>query len=108
MEQNRPEEKVIIEESLSRGQKVSFPVEQAPAKIELSLGGVRDKHPEGTGAKPAKLSIYKVSELPKVNDQYVYDGYIINPNMCLYCCIRRVSQFKRSGEHHRYQGRQVR
>lgn len=50
MEQNRPEEKVIIEESLSRGQKVSFPVEQAPAKIELSLGGVRDKHPEGTGA----------------------------------------------------------
>ena len=83
MEQNRPEEKAIIEESLSRGQKVSFPVEQAPAKIELSLGGVRDKHPEGTGAKPAKLSIYKVSELPKVNDQYVYDGYIINPT-CVY------------------------
>lgn len=83
MEQNRPEEKVIIEESLSRGQKVSFPVEQAPAKIELSLGGVRDKHPEGTGAKPAALSIYKVSELPKVNDQYVYDGYIINPT-CVY------------------------
>lgn len=83
MEQNKPEEKVIIEESLSRGQKVSFPVEQAPAKIELLLGGVRDKHPEGTGAKPAALSIYKVSELPKVNDQYVYDGYIINPT-CVY------------------------
>ena len=46
LRKKRPEEKVIIEESLSRGQKVSFPVEQAPAKIELSLGGVRDKHPE--------------------------------------------------------------
>ena len=91
MEQNRPEEKVIIEESLSRGQKVSFPVEQAPAKIELSLGGTRDKHPEGTGAKPATLSIYKVSELPKVNDQYVYDGYIINPT-CAYIVV--------SDEHH--------
>jgi hypothetical protein len=91
MEQNRPEEKVIIEKSLSRGQKVSFSVEEAPAKIELSLGGARDKHPEGTGAKPAKLSIYKVSELPKVNDQYVYDGYIINPT-CAYIVV--------SDEHH--------
>lgn len=44
MEQNRPEEKTIIEKSLSRGQEVSFPVEEAPAKIELSLGGVRDEH----------------------------------------------------------------
>jgi hypothetical protein len=91
MEQNRPEEKVIIEKSLSRGQKVSFSVEEAPTKIELSLGGARDKHPEGTGAKPAKLSIYKVSELPKVNDQYVYDGYIINPT-CAYIVV--------SDEHH--------
>ena len=83
MEQKRPEEKVIIEELLSRGQEISFPVGEAPAKIELSLGGARDKHPEGTGAKPATLSIYKVSELPKVNDQYVYDGYIIDPT-CAY------------------------
>lgn len=83
MEQYSPEEKTIIEKSLSRGQEVSFPVEEAPAKIELSLGGARDRHPEGTGAKPAKLSIYKVSELPKVNDQYVYDGYIIDPT-CVY------------------------
>ena len=83
MEQNRPEEKTIIEKALSRGQEISFPVGEAPAKIELSLGGTGDKHPEGTGAKPAKLSIYKVSELPKVNDQYVYDGYIINPT-CVY------------------------
>ena len=83
MEQNRPEEKTIIEKSLSRGQEVSFSAEEAPAKIELSLGGARDKHPEGTGAKPATLSIYKVSELPKVNDQYVYDGYIIDPT-CAY------------------------
>lgn len=83
MEQNRPEEKTIIEKSLSRGQEVSFSVEEAPAKIKLSLGGARDKHPEGTGAKPATLSIYKVSELPKVNDQYVYDGYIIDPT-CAY------------------------
>ena len=91
LRKKRPEEKVIIEESLSRGQKVSFPVEQAPAKIELSLGGVRDKHPEGTGAKPAALSIYKVSELPKVDDQYVYDGYIIDPT-CAYIVV--------SDEHH--------
>ena len=60
MEQNRLEEKTIIEKALSRGQKVSFSVEEAPAKIELSLGGARDKHPEGTGAKPAKLSIYNL------------------------------------------------
>ena len=91
MEQKRPEEKTIIEESLSRGQKVSFPVEQAPAKIELSLGGVRDKHPEGTGAKPATLSIYKVTELPEVNGQRIYDGYIINPT-CAYIVV--------SDEHH--------
>lgn len=91
MEQNRSEEKTIIEEALSRGQKVSFSVEEAPAKIELSLGGARDKHPEGTGAKPATLSIYKVSELPKVNDQYVYDGYIIDPT-CAYIVV--------SDEHH--------
>ena len=76
MEQNRSEEKTIIEKSLSRGQEVSFSVEEAPAKIELSLGGARDKHPEGTGAKPAKLSIYKVTELPEVNGQRIYDGYI--------------------------------
>lgn len=91
MEQNRPEEKVIIEETLSRGQKVSFPVEQAPARIELSLGGARDKHPEGTGAKPATLSIYKVTELPEVNGQRIYDGYIINPT-CVYIIV--------SDEHH--------
>lgn len=91
MEQNRSEEKTVIEKALSRGQEISFPVEQAPAKIELSLGGVRDKHPEGTGAKPAALSIYKVSELPKVNDQYVYDGYIIDPT-CAYIVV--------SDEHH--------
>ena len=91
MEQNRPEEKTIIEKSLSRGQEVSFSVEEAPAKIKLSLGGARDKHPEGTGAKPATLSIYKVSELPKVNDQYVYDGYIIDPT-CAYIVA--------SDEHH--------
>ena len=91
MEQNRPEEKVIIEESLSRGQKVSFPVEQAPAKIELSLGGTRDKHPEGTGAKPATLSIYKVSELPEANGQRTYDGCIIDPT-CVYIIV--------SDEHH--------
>lgn len=91
MEQNRPEEKTIIEKSLSRGQEVSFSVEEAPAKIELSLGGARDKHPEGTGAKPATLSIYKVRELPKVNDQYVYDGYIIDPT-CAYIVA--------SDEHH--------
>ena len=91
MEQNRPEEKVIIEESLSRGQKVSFPVEQAPAKIELSLGRTRDKHPEGTGAKPATLSIYKVSELPEANDQRTYDGCIIDPT-CVYIIV--------SDEHH--------
>lgn len=42
MEQNRPEEKTIIEKALSRGQEVSFPVEEAPAKIELSLGGARE------------------------------------------------------------------
>lgn len=83
MEQKRSEEKTIIEKSLSRGQEVSFSIEQAPAKIELSLGGTRDRHPEETGAKPATLSIYKVSELPKVNDQYVYDGYIIDPT-CAY------------------------
>ena len=91
MEQKRSEEKTIIEKSLSRGQEVSFSVEEAPAKIELSLGGARDKHPEGTGAKPATLSIYKVSELPKVNDQYVYDGYIIDPT-CAYIVA--------SDEHH--------
>ena len=91
MEQNRLEEKTIIEEALSRDQEISFPVEEAPAKIELSLGGTRDRHPEGTGAKPATLSIYKVSELPKVNDQYVYDGYIINPT-CAYIVV--------SDEHH--------
>ena len=56
MEQYKPEEKIIIEEALSRGQEISFPVEEAPAKIKLSLGGVRNKHPEGTGAKPAKLN----------------------------------------------------
>ena len=83
MEQNRSEEKTIIEKSLSRGQEVSFSVEEAPAKIELSLGGARDKHPEGTGAKPAKLSIYKVTELPEVNGQRIYDGYIIDPT-CAY------------------------
>ena len=91
MEQKRPEEKTIIEESLSRGQKVSFPVEQAPAKIELSLGGTRDKHPEGTGAKPATLSIYKVTELPEVNGQRTYDGCIIDPT-CVYIIV--------SDEHH--------
>lgn len=91
MEQNRPEEKVIIEESLSRGQEVSFPVEEAPAKIALSLGGARDKHPEGTGAKPATLSIYKVSELPEANGQRTYDGCIIDPT-CAYIVA--------SDEHH--------
>lgn len=83
MEQYSPEEKTIIEKSLSRGQEVSFSIEQAPAKIELSLGGTRDRHPEGTGAKPAKLSIYKVTELPEVNGQRIYDGYIIDPT-CAY------------------------
>lgn len=83
MEQSRPEEKTIIEEALSRGQEISFPVGEAPAKIELSLGGARDKHPEGTGAKPATLSIYKVAELPEVNGQRTYDGYIIDPT-CVY------------------------
>ena len=91
MEQYSPEEKTIIEKSLSRGQEVSFPVEEAPAKIELSLGGARDKHPEGTGAKPAKLSIYKVTELPEVNGQRTYDGYIIDPT-CAYIVV--------SDEHH--------
>ena len=91
MEQKRPEEKTIIEKSLSRGQEVSFSVEEAPAKIELSLGGARDKHPEGTGAKPATLSIYKVSELPKLNGQHIYDGYIIDPT-CAYVVA--------SDEHH--------
>lgn len=91
MEQYSPEEKTIIEKSLSRGQEVSFPVEEAPAKIELSLGGARDRHPEGTGAKPAKLSIYKVTELPEVNGQRIYDGYIINPT-CAYIVV--------SDEHH--------
>lgn len=91
MEQKRPEEKTIIEKSLSRGQEVSFPVEQSPAKIELSLGGTRDKHPEGTGAKPATLSIYKVSELPEANDQRTYDGCIIDPT-CVYIIV--------SDEHH--------
>ena len=79
MEQNRPEEKTIIEEALSRGQEISFPVEETPARIELSLGGARDKHPEGTGAKPATLSIYKAAELPEVNGQRTYDGCIIDP-----------------------------
>lgn len=83
MEQNRPEEKTIIEKALSRGQEVSFPVEEAPAKIKLSLGGTRDKHPEGTGAKPSVLSVYRVSELPEVNGQRTYDGYIIDPT-CVY------------------------
>ena len=91
MEQYSPEEKTIIEKSLSRGQEVSFPVEEAPAKIELSLGGARDRHPEGTGAKPAKLSIYKVTELPEVNGQRIYDGYIIDPT-CAYIVV--------SDEHH--------
>ena len=91
MEQNRPEEKTIIEKALSRGQEVSFPVEEAPAKIELSLGGARDKHPEGTGAKPATLSIYKVSELPEANGQRTYDGCIIDPT-CVYIIV--------SDEHH--------
>lgn len=91
MEQYRPEEKTIIEKSLSRGQEVSFSIEQAPAKIELSLGGTRDKHPEGTGAKPATLSIYKAAELPEVNGQRTYDGYIINPT-CVYIIV--------SDEHH--------
>ena len=86
MEQNRPEEKTIIEKALSRGQEVSFPVEEAPAKIKLSLGGTRDKHPEGTGAKPATLSIYKVSELPEANDQRTYDGCIIDPT-CVYVVV---------------------
>ena len=83
MEQSRPEEKTVIEEALSRGQEISFPVGEVPARIELSLGGARDKHPEGTGAKPAKLSIYKVTELPEVNGQRTYDGYIIDPT-CVY------------------------
>lgn len=91
MEQNRPEEKTIIEKSLSRGQEVSFSVEEAPAKIELSLGGTRDRYPEGTGAKPATLSIYKAAELPEVNGQRTYDGYIINPT-CAYIVV--------SDEHH--------
>lgn len=91
MEQNRSKEKTIIEKSLSRGQEVSFSIEQAPAKIELSLGGTRDRHPEGTGAKPAKLSIYKVTELPEVNGQRIYDGYIIDPT-CAYIVA--------SDEHH--------
>ena len=91
MEQNRLEEKTIIEKALSRGQEVSFSIEQAPAKIELSLGGTRDRHPEGTGAKPAKLSIYKVTELPEVNGQRTYDGYIIDPT-CAYIVV--------SDEHH--------
>lgn len=91
MEQYSPEEKTIIEKSLSRGQEVSFSVEEAPAKIELSLGGARDKHPEGTGAKPATLSIYKAAELPEVNGQRTYDGYIINPT-CVYIIV--------SDEHH--------
>lgn len=91
MEQNRLEEKTIIEKALSRGQEISFPVEEAPAKIKLSLGGVRNKHPEGTGAKPATLSIYKAAELPEVNGQRTYDGYIINPT-CVYIIV--------SDEHH--------
>ena len=91
MEQYSPEEKTIIEKSLSRGQEVSFPVEEAPVKIELSLGGARDRHPEGTGAKLAKLSIYKVTELPEVNGQRIYDGYIIDPT-CAYIVV--------SDEHH--------
>ena len=91
MEQNRPEEKTIIEKALSRGQEVSFPVEEAPAKIKLSLGGTRDKHPEGTGAKPSVLSVYRVSELPEVNGQRTYDGYIIDPT-CVYIVV--------SDEHH--------
>lgn len=91
MEQNRSKEKTIIEEALSRGQEISFPVEQAPAKIELSLGGARDKHPEGAGAKPATLSIYKVTELPEVNGQRTYDGCIIDPT-CVYIIV--------SDEHH--------
>ena len=76
MEQNRSKEKTIIEKSLSRGQEVSFSIEQAPAKIELSLGGTRDRHPEGTGAKPAKLSIYKVTELPEVNGQQIGRAHV--------------------------------
>ena len=86
MEQKRSEEKTIIEKSLSRGQEVSFSVEEAPAKIELSLGGARDKHPEGTGAKPATLSIYKAAELPEVNGQRTYDGCIIDPT-CVYVVV---------------------
>ena len=91
MEQNRSEEKTVIEKALSRGQEISFPVGEAPAKIELSLGGVRNKHSEGAGAKPATLSIYKVSELPKLNGQHIYDGYIIDPT-CAYVVA--------SDEHH--------
>ena len=86
MEQSRPEEKTVIEEVLSRGQEISFPVGEVPARIELSLGGARDKHPEGTGAKPATLSIYKAAELPEVNGQRTYDGCIIDPT-CVYVVV---------------------
>ena len=86
MEQSRPEEKTVIEEALSRGQEISFPVGEVPARIELSLGGARDKHPEGTGAKPATLSIYKAAELPEVNGQRTYDGCIIDPT-CVYVVV---------------------
>lgn len=91
MEQSRSEEKTIIEEALSRGQEISFPVGEMPAKIELSLGGVRNKHPEEAGAKPSVLSVYKVDELPVVNGQRTYGGYIINPT-CVYIIV--------SDEHH--------
>ena len=53
MEQSRSEEKTVIEKTLSRGQEISFPVEEAPAKIELSLGGVRDEHSGKAGIEPS-------------------------------------------------------
>lgn len=80
MEQNRLEEKTIIEKALSCGQEISFPVGEAPAKIELSLGGVKDERSGKAGIEPSKLSVYNVSKLPMVDGYPVYDGFVIDPD----------------------------
>lgn len=96
MEQNRPEEKTIIEKALSRGQEVSFPVEEAPAKIELSLGGVRDERSGKAGIEPSELSVYNVSKLPMVDGYPVYDGFVIDPD-----CVRPDEQVVIGRNHNR-------
>ncbi len=51
--EHEQQDNTTITEKLSRGQEVSFPIEEVPAKIELSLDGVRDEHSGKAGIEPS-------------------------------------------------------